>query len=50
MVAQKLKTLRHRSMIITVYIKATTAGDLLKKLFLKISQYLQENNCVEVTF
>ena len=31
-------------MIITVYTKALTAGDLLKKPFLKISQYLQENN------
>ena len=32
------------------YLEATTGGVLFKKLFLKKLQYLQENNCVGVSF
>ena len=31
-------------------VKAATGGVLLKKLFLKISQYSRESNCVGVSF
>ena len=32
------------------YLEVVTGGVLKKKLFLKISQYSQENNCVGVSF
>ena len=32
------------------YLEAATSGVLYKKLFLKISQNSQENNCVGVSF
>ena len=44
----KFLSLESISSIEDNYLEAATAGVLKKKLFFKISQYSQENNCVGV--
>ena len=46
----KSARLKSISSIEDTYLEAATGGVLLKKLFLKISQYLNKNNCVGGSF
>ena len=48
--AMKLSRLKSISSTEDNYLEATTGGVLWKNLFLKISQYSQENNCVGDSF
>ena len=48
--AMKLSKLKSISSIDDDYSEAANGGILWKKLFLKISQYSQENNCVGDSF
>ena len=45
-IAMKFSRLKSISSIEDNYLEAATGGVLWKKLFLKISQYSQESNCV----
>ena len=46
----KFARLKIISSIEDTYLEAATRGVLLKKRFLKISQYSNESNCVGVSF
>ena len=46
----KVYRLKDMSSIEDNYLEAATGGALLKKMFLKILQYSQENICVGVSF
>ena len=46
----KFARLKSISSIEDSYLEAAIGGVLQKKLFLKVSQYSQENKCVRVSF
>ena len=49
-ITTKFSKLKSVSNIDNDYLETNTGGVLSKKLFLKILEYLQENNCVRVLF